>query len=448
MSAAPTPAAQPVGTALATYARAVRARWPLVVLGTVIGLIGAFALLVLRPPIVTATAVVQVDVITANPFSLDRAASTLLDPTTEHQIAGSYVVAEMAAEKLDGRMEPREVQVASTALLEPQGTVVRIRFSAIEENYARMGADAVASSYLEYRGEHVEQRIGRMIAANEDRVAELNEQQAEALAVLDDEGGGAAASEAQSTFERVSQEIDALMQEQATLRSISTQGGQVLTPAAVSDVFYTPAKRSIAAGGLVGGVLLGVGLALLRHRTGRHFVHRLDIASCADAPVFGADPSRSGRTMSWSAAADLLVGSLPLGTRSLGVVNLVSPSARTGDVVDNIVQVASAEFVDIRHLDSSNLAEIVRLVRQVDAVAIIVDSRRCPKILLAQIVEALQQLGKPIIGLVDVPRPGASNRRSRAQRGNERTAREVDQTRPGGPDRERMLTDHGIESQP
>ena len=84
------------------YMFVLRRQWRVVVAGAVLGAIAAVGYLVLAPQTVTATTTINLNVITTEPFSAQRAASGLLDDATETAIARSHVVASRASDLLDG----------------------------------------------------------------------------------------------------------------------------------------------------------------------------------------------------------------------------------------------------------------------------------------------------------------------------------------------------------
>lgn len=394
----------PVGPALAHYARVLRVRWKTIVAGGLVGVLLTVSFMALRPPTVTATTILQVEIITTNPFALDRAASTLLDASTEQQIASSYVVAARAAAELGDDITPRQVQTSASATVDPNATIVRIRYSATRESDARQGADAVAHAYLAHRGDEVGTRIADQLDAIDIRLEELSEVQAATLAALSSaEPGSGAEAAAESDLRLTSQETDSLVRERTSLRAISTSGGRVLTSADVSDVVYSPSRSVLLVGGFVAGLGLGVVLAFVRHHTSSRLITRYDVARLTGAPVWGPDEHGDG-IETWDSATELLLASRQPDAERIGVVSVSRPSRAFRAAVRAFVDEADGDISEVRFLEAeARIANILRVARNLDAVVLSADCSRCPHQRLRAVAEALNQVQCPVLGVIDVP---------------------------------------------
>lgn len=300
------------------YLQVLRRRWVYLVAGFLVGVLAGVGFLMLRPQSVTSSSVVELSIITSDPFGLDRAPSSLLDVGTEQQVARSYLVAEQAAEELDGVMTPAQVRSASDVSIGSEGTVVTINFTAYEEALARAGADAVARSFLEARGEQVEGRINDQLTAIEDRLLELQADQAELLDAADEDGE--TSSLVESRDQLIRDEIQALVQQRTNLNSVSTSGGRVLTTAEVSEVSYAPSKMLVLASAAMVGLLGGLMLAFVRQRFSHRVADVAEVEAVTGAPVLqtGKDEAR------WDIPGAILVGMLPSGRSTLVLVNLAT----------------------------------------------------------------------------------------------------------------------------
>lgn len=97
------------GFSVRSYMRVTRERWRWIVGGGVFGLGVALLLLQLVPATYTATAVVNVEVVSTSLFRTDRPASSVIDMQTEAAIAGSYSVAVRASKNLDGVLSAKAI---------------------------------------------------------------------------------------------------------------------------------------------------------------------------------------------------------------------------------------------------------------------------------------------------------------------------------------------------
>lgn len=278
------------GVLLSHYVRVLRHRWAVPLVGALVGLLLAAAFLWVRPPLTTATATVQIDIISEHPFGRDRAASTLLDPATERQLASSHVTAVRASELLGGTPTPAQVQAASGAEVLPDGTIVRLWFADVDATVARQGADALAQSYLAERGEQAQRQLTESMEAIDDRLEELGQMQADALERIDAAPTGtAAAATAESDRQLVRAEIDSLVNERVRLRGIAVRGGTILTPAAQASVSQDPSPTMVLTSGLAGGLMLGTLAAFLLSHVSRRVTGPDELADLVDAAVWLPD---------------------------------------------------------------------------------------------------------------------------------------------------------------
>ncbi len=95
------------------YLRALRIGWPWVVTCTVLGgLLGGLYLTV-SPGQATATTLVNINVVTAEPFSFQRNPSSLIDSQTEVQMVRSSAVVSRSAEELGAAYTASDVRTAA-----------------------------------------------------------------------------------------------------------------------------------------------------------------------------------------------------------------------------------------------------------------------------------------------------------------------------------------------
>ena len=236
-------------------------RWRVVVLGVLLGLLAAGALFVLSPPKATAVTLANADVIPAEPFAKDRPASDLIDAETEAQIARSSTVTTSVSDSLGGDMSPAEVRRATTATLLPNGTVMRIEFTADTKSQAVEGADLVARAYLDYRSELAQDKVD----ASLDQLTKGRTELAAELATLQQQLREATTAEAksrvQSQLSVVNGTLTSMSSQLSELQSLDTTGGTVLSSAGGASL--SPSPSILVLGGLLGGLLLGIVLAFL-----------------------------------------------------------------------------------------------------------------------------------------------------------------------------------------
>lgn len=374
------------------YLAVLRRRWTFVVVGLLVGILAGVGLLVVRPQAVTASAVVQLSVTTSDPFGLDRAPSSLLDVGTEQQVARSFLVAQRAAEQLDGVLSPREVRASAEASVGEQATVVTVTFTAENEDLSRAGADAVATSFLQVRGEQVQDRINDQLSVIEDRLLELQSEQTDLLEAAAQDGGSDPVLESRDQLLR--NEIQALIQQRTNLNSVSTSGGRVLSAASATDVVYSPSRTLVVAAAGMAGLLAGLLLAFLRERTARRFRHPDEVRSLTGTPVLSSAPGVDR----WHLPAAVLVGMLPEGATSLTLINLAAQTelSQVSDALAHASEQDPATTLHLATLDGRFSDEDLSFsdLRTADAAAVIVS----PKVTSA----AHLRSALAVLGMLDV----------------------------------------------
>ena len=273
---------------LGRYLTTLRRRWLTVLLCGAIGAALALGYLALRPPEATATALVNVNVISAEPFNYQREPSGLLDPQTEVQLARSAEVVSGAALAIGDGTRPSEVRGGLRVELIGDATVLRVSYSDEDREDAITGADAVAEGYIAYRSAQAKAKLDAITSQlvgqrNELREAlrEVNERIAAASP------GSPRAIQADSDRQLLNRELDSLLQQVNEVSAIDVTGGTVLTPATDNEVFLSPNRTLLVAGGLILGLLIGLVIAFVREALDRRVHDDVDLARADGGRLLG-----------------------------------------------------------------------------------------------------------------------------------------------------------------
>ncbi|TFD14063.1 hypothetical protein [Cryobacterium sp. TMT4-10] len=270
---------------LGYYWFVLRRQWLVVLAGVVLGGLAALVLFAAYPPLVKATAVVNLRIISTDPFDTSKQASNLLDGTTETQIATSYTVALAAAKKMGSGVTPDEVrrnlEVDSTS----GASIVHINYAAPTSEQARVGADAVAQSYLAYRTSRAQSKLDTILQGVEARRTTLGTQLTDANSRISGaEAGTLAANQATSDRDLVTIELNALLGQKGALEQVDTEGGEVISEAARNEVVAPSLVQWLLIGLLAGGVV-GVVIAFLVNRFDHRMRNANEVRRATDAPV-------------------------------------------------------------------------------------------------------------------------------------------------------------------
>ncbi len=236
-------AAQPL--TVADILSRMRERWVLALTPVVLGLAASTAYTLLAPPVYVSTASVVVQPLLAEQFG-NINLSSVINMSTESQLAASSAVAAKAGEKL---ALTADAVRSSLSIDSPQGTqVLNIRYRATTPAGAAAGAQTVAESYLAYREGSAQADADRRLVSIADQIDTVN-------ARIADGGGQTSAYQ---------EALRALLTDQRELTSIkATAGGRVITSAVPPLARSAPRPVVDLAIGLAGGGIVGLVLSVL-----------------------------------------------------------------------------------------------------------------------------------------------------------------------------------------
>ncbi len=227
---------------LAHYARVLRRRFWVVLLGAAAGLLLALGYLALVDRTVTATTSLNINVISSDPFNPARAPADLVDAETERQVATSSSVLRTAAASVDGTT-PSEMRGAVEATLVPDATIMRISYSAPSTEEAEQGAEATADAYLDFRSQQAKDRVASIVDQLTVRRDKLLEDLVRVNTIINDaEPSSQQARQAASDRQQITIELDALSTQINSYLGLDTTGGTVLSEARESPTVVSPSR--------------------------------------------------------------------------------------------------------------------------------------------------------------------------------------------------------------
>ena len=328
------------------YFRVLRRRWYAVPLGGLLGLGAAFGFLVITPSTSTAFTAIDLNVVSSDPFNVQRPAPDLLNRTSEEQTARSPAVVELVADEI-GR-SVADIRAALTATVLPESTVIQLRYTGPSRAEAAEGADALATAYLQVRSEANAERVERILAEYDRHLQDLRDRLATAtIGVAQASGPERAAARADQDVIR--SEIDIVLQERSGMAGIDTNGGSVIASASDNQVEVSPNRNLILATGLLGGLVVGVIAAFTIDSSDRRIRDRADVEDAGCGPVLSFVRGKSSATPSSGDDLDAvrsvrehLLADIPDDRAVLSVVEVASQEAPTDVAVNLAVEMASA----------------------------------------------------------------------------------------------------------
>jgi hypothetical protein len=288
---------------LATFGRALRYRWPLVLLATLLGVALGLLITNLREPAFSAATTVQINRGLVGGDVLESNATSGVNAVSEGQFARSTAVAEAAKRLLATDQDTDELLGQVEVQASEPAASLTFRFSENSERGAVEGANAFADAYLEVRAAQLTALLERTRTA-------LQEQQDRVATELLRPGAPVVALQAQLTDSA---------QRLGRLASVVVDPGRTVSRASQAQQGLSPIVFLIA-GGLIGFLLGWVGAVLLEGRRG--VVRTEEDLRLLSVPVLGAWSS-STRDQA-SVAARL---ALQLRARSSGTVVVSEPPA-------------------------------------------------------------------------------------------------------------------------
>lgn len=244
-----------------------RRRWKTITAFALLGLLGGAGLWGVTPTRYSATTSLVVSAGVSNPFTGTKEEVNI---RTEQEILGSREVAQRASEALGMKLEPGSFLLSQVDIAAPSGSqILQVTVNAGSPGEARQAADALSEAYLAFRREGADTVVNGY------------------LEKIDEQLGGL---QAQQRDEATNNLIETLQQQRLSLLLTTAEPGRIIGEAEEPRSPSTPGLMVSLAGGVVGGLVLGIAAALLRERTDTH-VRSADRLSrvTGDAPVISSD---------------------------------------------------------------------------------------------------------------------------------------------------------------
>ncbi len=295
------PGQAPASYGLSDYAAMLRRRWGWVVFGLLLGLGAGYVVSdQLRPAYVSEASVLvePMGVLTTSLANGRTSGEINLD--TEAQLVKSAEVATRAQEAIGSRLPLTELVDQVSVTVPPNSQVLTIAFEAETPQAAQEGAQAFSQAYLDSRSEIAKADVD---ARSEEVQAQITtastslQEVVEQLAGLDADSPELATVESQRSL--FTQRIVILNEQLQDLAALDDRPGRIINPAIVPEAPSGPGKALIYGSALMLGLLIGVGLLLMRERTDRRLLSLEDATGDTGLRIIGRVPP----TTVWGADA-------------------------------------------------------------------------------------------------------------------------------------------------
>ena len=270
-------------------------RWRFVAAIVVIVMAAILTYLIVGAKAYTATATIEVHATTLTPFDAGKAPSQVIDMSTEAAAAVSDVVMSRASKSLSTHPSPAELQANALVGSTTGSTTMTISYSAASASSASVGANAIADSYLAYRGEQATGQKASLLDTLNAQVTKLRGGLTELNAAIATEAPTSAAAQNNlTTRSLLTQQIGDLTQRQNQLLTVYVDPGRLVNAAVAADAVTAPSSKLFLAGGLMVSLVLGGVAAFARERLDRRLRTASSFADLIEAPVITVD--RDGPT--------------------------------------------------------------------------------------------------------------------------------------------------------
>ncbi|WP_396454094.1 hypothetical protein [Actinomadura sp.] len=259
---------------------------PLLILLAVLGAGAGVGAAIVLPAPYKATATVLVSPLQGNPYSPDGRGDDLVNLQTEAQLVTTDRVAKIAGEKLGH--EPEGTVVVDVP---PNTQVLNLTYTAKNSANARAGAQAFADAYLAYRQQRAQEVVNNQLTKLKAQSEKVQRQ----LLKTNRELAAASGTKRATLQQRVTaytNQLGVIDEQTNDIGSTPINPGQVITPAGAPDGPGQIRTAMFGFGGLVGGIVLGIAIVLLRERLNQRLrnaeaVEGMGVRTLATIPAGG-----------------------------------------------------------------------------------------------------------------------------------------------------------------
>ncbi len=288
------------------YGDMLRRRWLLIALGIIVGLaLAGGALQVLPKQYKSTTSVLVQSTPLPDAQVANGRTSSDINLDTESQLVRSIDVATGAAKLLKSSLSARTLLENVTVAIPANTQVLDISYRASEPGAAQQASHAFAQSYLDNRAASSKATLAEQIKSLETQVVDLNKQLKAAtdkLATLAENSPDREFALAQS--KSLTEQLTGIAQRLGILKSTQVKPGKIISDANFPGTPSSPNTLILLGGGLMGGLMLGLCLALIRERTDRKVRRGAEVERLLDVPLLTELPGRSLSSTSPSAVVE------------------------------------------------------------------------------------------------------------------------------------------------
>jgi Mrp family chromosome partitioning ATPase/capsular polysaccharide biosynthesis protein len=268
----------------------------LIALVGLLGLVAGLGAGILMPASYSASAAVLVTPLEGNPYSPVGRGDDIINLGTEAQLVSTDAVARMAGSRLHSG-DPGRLRSHVSVENPPNTQVLNISYSGASRQGARAGAQAFAESYLDYRRQRTQSILDGKIKKLQEQSKRV-QQELQATNAKLPTATGSQRSFLNQRIAAFTNQLGIIDEQSNDIASTTVNPGQVITPAMLPGSAGKISGVLLGGlGGLAAGLLLGVGIVVLRERLERRIgdaeaLERLGLRVLSVVPPFD-DPGKA-----------------------------------------------------------------------------------------------------------------------------------------------------------
>lgn len=260
----------------------------------------------------SATSSILVSPLEGNPFSPSGRGDDLVNLETEAQLVGSDPVAREVSALSGVDATPAQLLSGLDVSVPVNTQILTITSTAGSDEDAVRRAQGFADAYLDYRVSRSEQDVKSRTARIQSQIDDQNKTLSGLVARSNVETNTATKSLLREQITGVTAQIGQLQAQLATLQTGAVDPGQVITPASVVGQSSLVAVVLYGLVGLLAGLLLGLGVVIVRARA-ENRIHDASDVSPSGLPLLGSISRKEIVTTNRAIAAPETDGDLSIG---------------------------------------------------------------------------------------------------------------------------------------
>jgi capsular polysaccharide biosynthesis protein len=269
--------------------RALRRRWWIVLGLVVVGAVGSLGYLSVAHKVYTASASVYVSASgpTANQISGGRT-SGAVNMDSEAQVVQSMAVATLAAQLLHTTVSPTHLTKQISVTVPANSQILQISCQEGSPTAAAACAEAFAHAYLQNRTQTAVNQLKQTYNSLHQQILAFQRAvAAETQKITTLPPNSSARADAQAQLKSDDAQLSSLSNQAGQIASqqANTSGGQIITGAVPPAKPTSPKKLLILPSGIIGGLVLGLVLALIADRRDKRVRNGKDLERHIDLPV-------------------------------------------------------------------------------------------------------------------------------------------------------------------